>query len=314
MNCDYNSHLFHIRDCTITHQVIHKEDTEIEISNGKQFTDVRGFSMSHSEIIYFPLGIDKYFPDLMFLVIIYAKLRKITAENLSGFPKITYLDLSFNNLVILEANLFKHNPKLEEIRLQKNFITFIDPTVFVNLKNLKKVDLRGNTCYLEVGIILANAPVITKKIQNSYTCPQLEAMIKELSDAVSTNAENYQNLKVKLILVTLLFIIVTIALHVAIRLILYKDQNQSKITKSESKSAIYPSRIFQSRIRINENLPPSQQLGLSRGTLYSENASYEEISQKNQGNSEDLYEEFAGVMEAREDKMSTMERSNYAVI
>ena len=149
-------------------QTIHNENTNIEITNGRKFNDVRGFSMFKSEIYYFPLRIDKYFPDLTALWIKDSKLRKITAENLRGFPHITYLELSNNNLVILEANLFKFNTKLEEIHLQVNFISYIDSAAFNGLKNLKKVDLSGNkNCYPGLGVIESNSKVVTQKIKNS---------------------------------------------------------------------------------------------------------------------------------------------------
>lgn len=274
--------------------------------------------MFNSEIISFPFGIDKYFPDLTILRIKHCKLRKVTAENLRGFTYLTYLELSNNNLIILEANLFKYNSKLKEIHLQFNFISFIDPNAFNGLKSLQKVDLSdNNNCYPRLEVIIGNAEIAMKKIQDSYKCPALGATIMELTDNANSNCKHNQILNLKLMLVTLLFILVTISLHVALRMILYKDRNQIKANKkhrSESKTSIYPSMTIKSQTQSNHYSNFDQSLKLSNGNVYSENISYEEIIQPEAGASGDFYAEVNALKEINDDKMSRIGRATYAVI
>ncbi|KAL7011229.1 hypothetical protein ACKWTF_014172 [Chironomus riparius] len=312
MQCDFNHRLLNARSCEISDQVIHNENTNVEITNAKQFTDVRGFSMFKSQIFYFPLGIDKCFPELTSLWIKDCQLRKITAENLKGFPHITYLELSNNNLVILEANLFKFNPKLEEIHLQKNIISFIDPTAFNGLNNLKKVDLSDNkNCYSSLRLILGNAQVVAQKLQNSSICPHLQEVMEEPSKLCELS---HQSLKLKLMFMTLLFSTVIIGLHLALRMILYRKPSRTKATKkpfSKSKSRTSNSRTKKSQSGIISNSNVSPSIRKIQENLYS-NASYEEAAAATA--SEDFYSEVEMMKEIKEDAMSQVESPIYSVV
>jgi len=296
----------------ISDQIIHNEYTEIEITNAKDHNDVRLFSMFKSEILYFPLGIDKCFPDLTALIITDSKLRKITAENLKGFPHVTYLDLSSNNLVMLEANLFKFNTKLEEVHLKQNIISFIDPSVLDNLKNLKMMDLSDNkNCYPGLKVISGNAELIMQKIQNSCSCPQLQSIIQELSETNRHYSLNYPSLKLKLMLVTLLFVAVTITLHVALCMILYRKPSGTKSNMNPSNGYNSNNYITQSQTGIKQHFVHDQINKLNRGNLYSENVNYEEISANVSG---DYYSEVNLIKEANDEKMSRLEEPTYAVV
>lgn len=248
----------------------------------------------------------------------HCKLKEVTAKDLRGFTQITYLELSYNNLIILEANLFQFNPKLTEIHLEENLISFIDPAAFNGLNSLRKVDLSGNSnCYPGLEVIIDNAKLAMMKIQDSYECPVLGAKIKELQDTANSSCKLNQILNLKLILVTLLFIIVTIALHVALQMILYKDKKQIKVIKkhySESKSSINFSITIQSQNEVNDFSATNQSQKSSHETLDGEKAIYEEISLAEAGMPENFYAEVNTMKEMTDDKMSRVGKPIYAVI
>lgn len=109
--------------------------------------DVQGLWIQHSNVAYFPLGIENFFPNLVAISISNSNLKRITKEDLKPFPNLRYFSLWSNHLQTVEKDLFQYNPKLEVIILKENRISQIEPTVFDNfVDKLRYFYLDGNNC------------------------------------------------------------------------------------------------------------------------------------------------------------------------
>ncbi|KAG5682606.1 hypothetical protein PVAND_011949 [Polypedilum vanderplanki] len=111
------------------------------------FNEVEGiFIYTAPSLNFFPLNINRVFPNLIAISITYSKLSQLTNEDLKPFPKLKFLNLYINEIEFLPENLFNNNPELEVISISHNKIQHIDKEAFSGLKLLRWLDLEDNIC------------------------------------------------------------------------------------------------------------------------------------------------------------------------
>lgn len=138
-------------------------------------------AMHIQDLVKFPAGLDKIFPNLISLVLAQLGIKNVHQRDLAGFPKLNYLDLSLNQLTVLEKDLFKNNPFLMDINLRSNELKIIDPNIFSELKYLEVVNILDNFCIT----IMVQRPFVLdalpERFQNDCKVkvrPVEEAMVK----------------------------------------------------------------------------------------------------------------------------------------
>jgi Leucine rich repeat len=113
----------------------------------KSDNDIKGLWIKSSNVAYFPLGVDNFFPNLEAISISNSNLRRITKEDLKPYPNLRYFSIWSNKLQTVEKDLFQFNSKLEVIIFIDNQISHIDPNVFNNfVGKLRHLYLSGNIC------------------------------------------------------------------------------------------------------------------------------------------------------------------------
>lgn len=112
------------------------------------FTNVTKVSrlITSEDLITFPAGIDKVFPNIFVLVLDSLGIKNIHQADFVGFPRLNELDLQTNQIDVLEKDLFKNIPLLRVLNLWGNDIKMIDANVFDGLKFLKYINLINNFC------------------------------------------------------------------------------------------------------------------------------------------------------------------------
>lgn len=104
---------------------------------GKSDADVKAFHIqsSHEHLNRIPKGINKFFPNLIYLGWMEGNLTILSADDLEPFPGLKILWLRSNELVSLDGDLFKHTPKLLLINLSLNRLKHVGFGLFDGFSN-----------------------------------------------------------------------------------------------------------------------------------------------------------------------------------
>lgn len=93
-----------------------------------------------------PKNIDRFFPNLIAIVIVNSYFITITAEDLQPFLKLLYFVSHTNPLVSLDGDLFKHTRKLKFIRMNNSQLQHVGNDLLSGLSDLEYSDFRKNPC------------------------------------------------------------------------------------------------------------------------------------------------------------------------
>jgi len=115
-------------------------------TSGKSDDDEIYFHISTKSIQYFPRGMEKFYKNLIGIVIWHTQLKEIHQDDLKPYPKLNNLYLSGNDIEFLEEGLFDFNPHLETIVFENTKLFYISSTVFDKLTKLNTLYLAGNKC------------------------------------------------------------------------------------------------------------------------------------------------------------------------
>ncbi|KAG5666645.1 hypothetical protein PVAND_014661 [Polypedilum vanderplanki] len=105
--------------------------------DGKMNQNVEAVRFKELTVNYFPVGLQKFFPNLIAISILSSHLKEIKQSDLFPFPQLKYLNLYDNDLRIIRNNLFEFTEHLEVIGLHYNDIKDVDLKTFDKLKKLK---------------------------------------------------------------------------------------------------------------------------------------------------------------------------------
>lgn len=139
--------------CDATLRITSKEDRTISRllavhQPRKNDENVKFFDAIGKTIHFFPLGVNKIFPNLEIVQIYGSNLKEISSGDLQQFgEKLTVLWLPSNELEIISKNLFEFSVNLEWIDFSFNKIKHVDARSFEELKVLKSLAFDTNLCH-----------------------------------------------------------------------------------------------------------------------------------------------------------------------
>ena len=158
-----------------------KNETITSVNGGTEPTNIEGLWLSEQNIHYLPKGIDKFFPNLKFLIVKRANLKSLAKDDFKSLPELVYLSFSDNNLESLDGDLFDFNPKINHLDFSSNNLKYIGGNILSNLKELHRSYFFNNTCISEIVFAPSHIPDL---IQNLRTeCSELKLI--EVNDKLN---------------------------------------------------------------------------------------------------------------------------------
>jgi Leucine-rich repeat (LRR) protein len=109
--------------------------------------DVQWLIFKISKLYFLPKRIDKFLPNLEYLLVNSMFLTALTAEDLKQFPKLRYLWAANNKIKAISHDIFDNNPDLQAFDFENNLIEEIDFRIVNRLNGTKvKGSFINNTC------------------------------------------------------------------------------------------------------------------------------------------------------------------------
>lgn len=120
----------------------------VTVMNGETETheDTKVLQIIEQTVKFLPSDIEKFFPRLEELWVLYSKLGAIEKSDLKPFPRLRELVLRGNNIEILSDDLFRSNSELVFVDIGDNKLKIIGEKLLLRMMDLKKIDLRQNSC------------------------------------------------------------------------------------------------------------------------------------------------------------------------
>jgi BTB/POZ domain len=142
----------HHYSCNIKNVTITRPRTEIigvegVHKAGRSNADVVKVLIVHqSSVEYIPRGLEKFFPNLIYLEMIYCGIKTISRNDLVGLENLESLILGCNPLESLPNDLFADMKKLKNIRFRNSKLTTMSSRLLEPVKDtLEAADFRDNT-------------------------------------------------------------------------------------------------------------------------------------------------------------------------
>jgi hypothetical protein len=209
IDCSFDSHSWDYASGSFyTCEVQNKEDftaslVSIDAAVGthtgdKDNDDVTYFHLNSApNLIHFPKNLDKVFPDLEAIAILYTSLQTITQDDLKVFPRLKFINIYENQLKVITADTFRFNPKLERIDLDNNLIFHIEPHTFDGLRKLTTLYLNDNdeNCHLTNATTKTDTAALVQKV-NIGMCYSLAYEVQQKLET-HLKDEQQQNEKVE---------------------------------------------------------------------------------------------------------------------
>lgn len=133
---------------------------------------------------YFPVGIEKFFKNLIGIAVQKSGLKKITKADLKPFGELRSISLFGNGLTSLESNLFMFNPKLKLVSVFNNQLQHVSGNVFDGINHLERAYFSSNPCINED--VISSDKIEQLKCKLIDNCPETNEML-ELADIESKN-------------------------------------------------------------------------------------------------------------------------------
>lgn len=112
----------------------------------KTNNDVFGFRGVQKSFQFFPLGLEKYFPNIKLIHFESCPLKQLRQFDLMDYKNLRYLCIFGSDLSIIEARTFDYNPNLQFLNLGNNKFLSIDPNAFKSLAKLTNLYLHSVPC------------------------------------------------------------------------------------------------------------------------------------------------------------------------
>lgn len=144
---------------------------------------------------FFPVGIENQFQKMEGIAIQKSGLKKITKNDLRGFPKLKSISLFGNQLITLESNLFLFNTELKLVSLFNNKLKHVFSNIFDGLNDLERVYLSSNPCISEEAL---NAEKLEQlKCKLIENCSVTDEMIEFAELETEKMKIDFENRKLK---------------------------------------------------------------------------------------------------------------------
>lgn len=156
---------------------------------GRTNDDVLGlYLLFNYQLPFFPKGIEKFFPNLSFLIINTTTITTLNGDELMPFNKLEMFAFHRLNLERVPGNLFKSTPLMSRILLSNNNIKHVDENLFDGLEHLEVVDFRFNYCIDQRANNVDEIPSLLENLKASCTvsekttCGDMHETICHLED------------------------------------------------------------------------------------------------------------------------------------
>lgn len=113
---------------------------------GKTHAQVENLVFNDQTMYLLPTDINRFFPNLISLMIFNSNLLAINAVNLQPFPNMIIFAASNNPLVTIPGNLFNYTRKLAIIELYGNQLQHVGDNLLTGLEDLILVNFGSNPC------------------------------------------------------------------------------------------------------------------------------------------------------------------------
>ncbi|KAG5668368.1 hypothetical protein PVAND_016309 [Polypedilum vanderplanki] len=141
-----------------------------------------------------PQGLNKIFPNLIFICIYKDHMKEIDQKDLEQYPKLKGLDLETNDIEYLEKDLFKFNTELQYLHFGNNKISQIHPTIFDHLNKLEYLELQGNQCINKGNTGRSGVLELIKEVKEKCL-PEILFVFKQLQTLNETINNNFKSIK-----------------------------------------------------------------------------------------------------------------------
>lgn len=121
--------------------------TGLDHIENKSNLDVGSIWMDNTKIFFFPIHLEKIFPNLIAISITNCNMIEIHQADIKSLPQLQAIDLSDNKITVLENDLFKFNLNLNRLNLSGNKIIEVKLNVFEGMENLINLNFEQNLCY-----------------------------------------------------------------------------------------------------------------------------------------------------------------------
>ena len=137
--------------CTARNLSINEPHTKISSVSGNHLpnltnSDVQNLEINKKNVIFLPINIAEYFPNLKRLAVKFSKLKFITPSDFLGLTQLHTIYLAENAIKELPCGVFDTNQRLQEIHMENNNLKSIGADIFEPLPHLKVVHFRQNSC------------------------------------------------------------------------------------------------------------------------------------------------------------------------
>lgn len=143
--------------------------TSVNGRTGFSDTEVKLIRAEFQTVNFIPLGIEKYFPELVGVAIMSCHLKSIEKTDLKPFDKLIYLHIASNDLETLPNDLFEYHPELRAIQAYNNKIKSVGENIFTRLTNLQYAQFRNNICITTDANISHQIPALIQELK--VKCP-----------------------------------------------------------------------------------------------------------------------------------------------
>lgn len=149
--------------------------------SGKNNNAVKGIWSDKGGISYFPRGLQRLYPNIVYIYIKKGYIKEIHQSDLKQYPNLAVLDIAENDIEVLEDGLFTYNPDLVHVSFTGNKICYVEPNIFDHLTKLRWLYFDKNECINQIA-------------DNSLTA--VEGLIKTINNNVCV-CPDYVNQKLK---------------------------------------------------------------------------------------------------------------------
>lgn len=103
-------------------------------TSGRTHNDVKIFdSYDQKEFLFFPKGLQRFFPDLQGFQIMESEITSISSADLASWPNLVAFGVIYNKIETLDGNLFQNSQKLQLIIFSNTLIQNVGLNLLSNL-------------------------------------------------------------------------------------------------------------------------------------------------------------------------------------
>lgn len=145
-------HYGEYRVCLVKDLVITTPNKVVTSVNGDiNPSQLIGIDIKDQTMNYFPKGLGKFFPNLMFLRSRKSHLKTLHKEDFKSMSQLEWIAIYGQDIETLDSDLFEYTPKLNLVYLEKNKIKHVGDGLLRGLKDLNFAYFSDNPCINKEG-------------------------------------------------------------------------------------------------------------------------------------------------------------------